>query len=187
MLCATIVMANAWSLLSTEARTLAKNIFAAGLDDPKPEVQNLAKMGLVSYLAMKPIEELTKIALQYTKNSDVFADREKKKRKAAGVSGGAGASGGVAEKPEKQYTTTLSMMSCLILATPYDMPSYTPALITSFVRHATTSSAMSDTVTKTMQLFKATHQDRWDTDFKAMFSTDQLEDIQGSGASHYYS
>lgn len=79
------------------------------------------------------------------------------------------------------------MISCLILATPYDLPSYMPSLITSFVRHATTSSAMSDTVTKTMQLFKATHQDRWDTDFKACFTREQLEDIQGAGAAHYYS
>ena len=47
--------------------------------------------------------------------------------------------------------------------------------------------SMKDTVTKTMQLFKVTHQDRWETEFKAEFSRSQLEDLQGAGAAHYFS
>jgi len=34
-----------------------------------------------------------------------------------------------------------------------------------------------DTVTKTVQMFKLTHQDRWN-EFKLSFSREQLEDLQ---------
>jgi hypothetical protein len=36
-----------------------------------------------------------------------------------------------------------------------------------------------------MQLSKRTHQDRWE-EFKKLFTTEQLEDMQGVGAAHYY-
>jgi len=42
-------------------------------------------------------------------------------------------------------------------------------------------------VTKTVQMFKRTHQDRWETDYKHRFSREQLEDLQGAGAAHYFS
>ena len=38
-------------------------------------------------------------------------------------------------KPDKTYTTTILMMSCLIQALPYDLPTFVPALVTSFVKH----------------------------------------------------
>ena len=79
------------------------------------------------------------------------------------------------------------MMSCLILSTPYDLPKYLPNLLVSFMRHVTTSNLMKETITKTMQLFKVTHQDRWETEFKLSFSRNQLEDMQGAGAAHYFS
>lgn len=89
-------------------------------------------------------------------------------------------------KVDIKHQNTIMMMSCVILATPYDMPStYVPALLTSFVRHAATPS-LKDIVTRTVQLFKGTHQDRWD-EFKTAFTTDQLDELQGTGAAHYYS
>ena len=162
-----IIMSNNWQSIDLDTRKFCKDIFAAGLDDVKPEVQNEAKAGLILYLAMKPSHELDKIAQQYTKNSDIYAEREKKKRKINKDD-----TGGVeTTKVDKQYMTTILMMSCLILATPYDMPDYLPNLVVSFIRHRTTSSFMKDTVTKTFQLFRASHQDRWDTDFKTKFTS----------------
>ena len=43
-------------------------------------------------------------------------------------------------------------------------------------RHGTMNS-FKDTVTKTVQMFKLTHQDRWN-EFKLSFSREQLEDLQ---------
>lgn len=42
-----------------------------------------------------------------------------------------------------------------------------------------------DTVTKTVQLFKLTHQDRWN-EFKLSFSREQLEDLQVRSTSSVY-
>ena len=75
-------------------------------------------------------------------------------------------------------------------------------------RHGTMN-AFKDTVTRTVQMFKLTHQDRWN-EFKLSFSREQLEDLQvgsttlldasclcmyvltrfvwqGAGAAHYFS
>ena len=41
-------------------------------------------------------------------------------------------------------------------------------------------------ITKTIQLFKRTHQDRWE-EYQLKFSTEQLADLQGAGAAHYFS
>lgn len=67
-------------------------------------------------------------------------------------------------------------MACVVLTLPYDLPSYLPSLLTSLLRHVTVP-AFKDTVTKTVQLFRLTHQDRWD-EFQLLFSREQLEDLQ---------
>ena len=55
---------------------MCRDIFAAGIDDVKPEVQQLAVAGMVSYLATyKTAPELAAIAAVYTKNSDILATR----------------------------------------------------------------------------------------------------------------
>ncbi len=51
-------------------------MFAQGLDDTKPEVQQLAQVGMVAYLAAyKTVPELASIAAVYVKNSDILAAR----------------------------------------------------------------------------------------------------------------
>lgn len=107
--------------------------------------------------------------------------REKKKRKLNKDSNTSSAS----EKPDAVYSTTVNMMSCLLLCTPYDLPQYTPALVTSLVRHVTTT-ALKDAIAKSVQVFKMSHQDRWE-EFKLKFSREQLEDLQGAGAASYFS
>ncbi len=105
--------------------------------------------------------------------------REKKKRKLQKDSAGA-----AADKPDAVYSTTVHMMCCLLLASPYDMPAYLPALVTSLLRHIT-HAAFKDTVARAVQLFKMSHQDRWE-EFKLRFSREQLEDLQGAGAASYF-
>lgn len=103
--------------------------------------------------------------------------REKKLKKAGESS---------AAKVDIKHQNTVYMMSCVILATPYDLPAaYLPALLTSLTRHASVP-ALKDIVARTVQLFKRTHQDRW-AEFKHAFTTDQLDELQGTGAAHYFS
>lgn len=147
-------------------------------------VANLAKAGLVSYLALKSPKDLLSLAEAYIKNSDTLASREFKKRKLEKTQNASASS--VTCKPEKMHMTTVLMMSCVIQALPYDMPSFMPALVTSLVRHVTFG-PLKDTVTKTIQSFKGSHQDRWESDFKAAFSREQLEDLEGAGAPLYFS
>ena len=54
---------------------VCKDIFATGVDDVKPEVQQLAQAGMVAYLSYKSVAELSTIATIYTKNSDILATR----------------------------------------------------------------------------------------------------------------
>ena len=114
---------------------------------------------MVAYLAMQPLAVLSKLATAYIHNSDVMARNDAKKRKAdkASTTTGGSTSAGGSDKPDKQHTTTVMMMACIIQALPYDLPSFLPALITSFVRHVGVPS-LKDTVTRTVQMFKRTHQ-----------------------------
>ena len=107
--------------------------------------------------------------------------REKKKKKAA-------VTAGVSDSNAKDnvYTTTIMMSASLIAAFPYDLPQFIPSLLISLIRHMNIS-AYHDTVARTVQDFKRTHQDKWDADFKAYFTSEQLEDLQGAGAAHYFS
>lgn len=108
---------------------------------------------------------------------------EKKKRKAQKDTSSTAYN--ATEKPDPVYSTTIHMMACLIMSSPYDLPSYMPNLVSSLVRHITNTS-LKDTITKTIQMFKMSHQDRWE-EFKLKFSREQLEDLQGAGAAHYFS
>ena len=107
--------------------------------DAKPEVQNLAKMGMTTYLVFKPIEELNTLSTAYVKNCNAYAEREKKRRKAE-ANGGA-----IVEKPEKSYVITIMMAACMILSFPYDLPEYAPALLHALIRHISVPS-LKDTV-----------------------------------------
>ena len=90
-------------------------------------------------------------------------------------------------KPDQAYMTTVIMSACVILAVPYDLPDYLPPMLTSFLRHATSTeySQLQNIVRQTVQSFKRTHQDRWE-EFQLRFSREQLDDLQGMGAAHYY-
>jgi hypothetical protein len=89
------------------------------------------------------------------------------------------------EKPDHVYSTTIKMSACMILLYPYDLPKYLPTLITSFIRHDA-NPVMKETIMKTIQDFKRTHQDRW-SEFQVNFTREQLDDLQGAGAAHYFS
>ena len=56
----------------------------------------------------------------------------------------------------------------MILLFPYDLPNYLPLLITSFVRHSS-NQFVKETIMKTIQDFKRTHQDRWN-EFQLQFA-----------------
>jgi Domain of unknown function (DUF3437) len=145
-------------------------------------VANLAKAGVISYLALKTPKDLQTLSEAYIKNGDTLASREFKKRKLEKLSSASAA----LCKPDKMHMTTVLMMSCVIQALPYDLPPFMPALVTSIVRHVTFG-PLKETVTKTIQSFKGSHQDRWESDFKAAFTREQLEDLEGAGAAHYFS
>eukprot|EP01034_Spumella_vulgaris_P023712 gene23712-29960_t len=53
-----------------------------------------------------------------------------------------------------------------------------PALVTTLARHLTTRS-VNTLIVKTVQTFRMSHQDRWESDFKARFTHDQLDALQG--------
>ena len=112
---------------------------------------------------------------------DYFSFRREKKKRKANKDG----NGGAVDKPDAIFMSTVRMSACMILLFPYDLPHYMATLVTSFVRHSPTQ-AVKETVVRTVQEFKRTHQDRWD-EFKKQFTAEQLEDLQGAGAAHYFS
>lgn len=126
-----VLLVTNWQLLSVDERKGCRDIFNEGLLDSNPEVQDVAKVGMATYLVFKPVGELEALAAAYTKNCHAIAEREKKRRKVDPLS---------TEKPDKMYTTTIMMTACLILSFPYDLPSFTPALLANFIRHVSTPS-----------------------------------------------
>jgi hypothetical protein len=176
VLCISIIMIKNWFVLTADERKSCRDLFAIGLADTKPEIVEISKTGMVAYLSLKSIKELNAAASAYIKNSDILATREKKRKKESGCNG---------DKPDKVYVNTVQMVSCLVSSFPFDLPDFMPDLVTSLSKHSG-SSAVQDTVKKCIQDFKSTHQDRWN-DFKQSFTHDQLDDLQGAGAAHYYS
>lgn len=172
--CTTRLMAYNNSVLSNDVKKMCRDIFNEGMADSKPEVSMPAKFGMIAYLAAKPVSDLQTAAATYVKNCEILAQREKKKRKADS-----------AAKPDKTYMPTINMCACMVMSFPFDMPSFMPALVSALVKNAGIPAAQ-DTVAKTLQTFKRTHQDRWE-DFQKMFTRDELESLQGAGAQSYFS
>lgn len=110
--------------------------------------------------------------------------REKKKRRQAS-SGGTTISNSKEEKIDNVYVTTIFMSASMLTAFPYDLPPFAPSLLISLLRHMTVP-YFHDTVTRIVQDFKRTHQDKWDEEFKNHFTPDQLDDLQGAGAQSYF-
>ena len=79
----------------------------------------------------------------------------------------------------------VNMMCCIVKAAPYDLPDYVPHLLACLVRHASTP-LLKEPISKTVLEFKRTHQDRW-TEFKEMFSAEQLDSLVGATHLSYLS
>ncbi|KAH9157775.1 hypothetical protein AeRB84_000412 [Aphanomyces euteiches] len=95
------------------------------------------------------------------------------------------------DKPRDHSTVKSCLgMSAIVLAYPYSVPTYVPALLEelSFHLHVTGSISYLQEIVKSVLLeFKRTHQDSWHED-KLRFSPTQLEAIQELLISpHYYS
>jgi hypothetical protein len=168
MMCLSGFMVGNWTSLSLDDRKICKEVFTQGFLDLKPEIQQLARVGLIAYLSHKTPTELKSFAEAYCRNSDKFLLLEKRRKK----EGNGDAS---SDKVDQKLTTTVMMMSCLVLCFPYDMPSFMPQLVCSLVRHKA-SHSLKDTVSQTVLEFKRTHQDRWE-EFKTYFSADQLDSL----------
>eukprot|EP00605_Chrysophyceae_sp_TOSAG23-4_P000346 GSChrysophyteH1.ASY1.ANO1.393.1 assembled CDS len=179
MLSLAAFMANNWAALSLDDRKHCKDIFSEGILDPKPEIQQLARVGLVTYLSHKTPNELKGLSEAFCRNSDKYLLLEKRRKKENGDE-----SAGT-DKVDPKFTNTIMMMSCLVLCSPYDMPSYLPQLVYSLVRHKLTHS-LKDTVSQTVLEFKRTHQDRWE-EFKGSFSADQLDSLLNASHVSYCS
>ncbi len=110
----------------------------------------------------------------------LYREKQKKKQQKAGTTTL------LSSKPDNQYWNIMQMISCVLLSSPYDLPAYIPPLLASFLRHGHYYDVNKTLIMKTMQSFKRTHQDRWE-EFKKYFTSEQLDDLQGAGAAHYYS
>jgi hypothetical protein len=177
MLSTSALMTNNWTALTSEEKKECKELFVAGFVDVQPEVQALAQGGFVMYLAPKSASEVAGIAAAFCRNSDKYAAIEKRKRKEGNLD--------KEEKPDPKFVSMVTMMSCIVLAFPYDLPEYLPLLLTCMVRLSTTQSLKS-TISRTVQQFKRTHQDRWE-DLKKTFSRDQLDALVGASQLSYMS
>lgn len=176
MICGLRIMSNNWPAASPFQKKAFKECFGKGLLDAKPEVQSLAMVGMTAYLALRSRQELGKAAEIFIKNCDILAAREKNKKKIGEES---------SSKQDDMYVTTISMTACLLLAFPYDMPSFLPSLASALVRHLSFKT-LHTPLAKALQTFKRSHQDRWD-EFKSSFTREQLDDLQGAGAANYFS
>jgi hypothetical protein len=70
-----IALMNNWSCMDLSERKVIRDIFNAGLLDPKPEIQAFACVGMTVYLRTKSLSEFASLAAAYQKNNDIFAAR----------------------------------------------------------------------------------------------------------------
>ena len=170
-----VVMLRNWWLLTAAEKIALRDAFTAGLGDPKPEIAEVAKTAMVHYLSLKTTRELAAVAAAYGRNCDTLAARAAASRRS-----------GAERDPaaDKVYVNTMQMCCCLLLSFRYDLPPFLPALAASIARNMG-AAPVQDLVTKTVQEFRASHQDRWQQ-FKGAFSAEQLDDLQGAGAAHWY-
>jgi len=183
-----LIMVQHWIRLTNEEKIILKEILQNGMNqDENMHVQEIASTGMIIYLSYKSAKELQKIAEIYLRNSETLATREKQKRRQQSTTTTATTAATVvaSTRPDNQYLTIIQMIGCVISVTPYDLPVYLPPLISSFLRHNNQYDQLKSIITKTMKLFKRTHQDCWE-DFKTLFNNEQLSDLQGVGAAHYY-
>jgi hypothetical protein len=87
--------------------------------------------------------------------------------------------------PDREYMLNIQMISCLILTRSLDLPDYLPSLLSSFLRHRHYYDINKLIITKTIQAFQESHQDRWE-EFQSKFTNEQLIDLQGVGAAYYF-
>lgn len=87
--------------------------------------------------------------------------------------------------PDSEYMLNIQMMSCIILTRSYDLPSYLPDLIASFLRHRHYYDINKLIITKTIQMFRESHHDRWE-EYQLQFTNEQLMELQGVGAAYYF-
>jgi hypothetical protein len=168
-----LLMSNSF-VMTAEEKKLCKNLFVECFLDQRVELQTLAQSCMTIYLSTKPLTEFATLATAYATNCGIMADREKRKRKS-----------GTDEKVDDAVTTTVMTVASLVRAFPFDLPAFLPSLLTAVVRLNLIPS-LKNVISKLVQDFKRSHQDRWD-EFKESFTREQLEDIQGAGAAHYFS
>jgi hypothetical protein len=173
--CVMTLMADNWPSLTTPEKTAIKDIFIAGFSDSIPEVQKVSQAGFSGYLGFKTPSEVKKFSEAFCRNSDKYVAIEKQKKKA-----------GEAIAVDAKFVNMVNMMCCIVLAFPYDMPPFIPQLLSCVVRHSGASAALKATISRTVLEFKRTHQDRW-SEFKVMFTNDQLDSLTGASQVSYFS
>lgn len=172
-----------WNILTADERRQCKDIVMEALFDAKPEVQALAMRSMIVYLTTaKSVSEIKIIAMAYARNCDTLAVRESKKRKLQKSEGGNVSSAPL--RTDRPYWSTINMCCCIVQCYPYDLPDFMPVLLTSLVKHIR-SPELQLIITRVVQDFKRTHQDQW-LYFSSLFSQDQLDDLQGTAAQHYF-
>ena len=180
-LCLAAFMVNGWTLLTDVERKKCKDVFAEAFTDKRPEIQKLACLGLVGYLSNKTTTELKTFSEAFVRNSDKYVVIERRKRQEAKNTDLQKAK----EDVDPKFLSTVMMMSCIVLAFPYDLPVFMPALVSSLVQHMA-SPAAKDTISRTVLEFKRTHQDRWE-EFKVLFTQDQLDSLISASQISYFS
>jgi hypothetical protein len=180
-----------WHLLDSKQKQIIKDIFVNGLKDPHRQVQDTALLAMPDYLALKTDQELKTIADAYLRNSETLLAREKQKRRQKKQEQLSSATQNATDVTQSHldagHITTVQMLAALVLARPYDLPAFIPLVISSLLRHSSTGNdIVKSIIQRTVQEFRASHQDHWEQDLRHKFTAEQLEDLQGAGAAHYF-
>jgi proteasome activator subunit 4 len=158
---------NQFSLTGPEKNEILQRVLQA-LTDAKEEIAEQARTLLIAFIHSMPptylkqwIEARIRIARQYVGRRDQ----------------------GTA--PSIEYLTSVQILCSVIRAFPYDMPTFMPSVLSAVVRHSSAPAPIGKIVSKTIQDFKRTHQDRWD-DVKLFFTAEQLEDLNDAAPTQNY-
>ena len=112
-------------------------------------------------------------------------NRESKKRKLLKDEPvGSSATTSTSVRADKAYWSTINMCCVIIQCYPYDLPDFLPTLLSALVKHIR-NPELQLLITRVVQDFKRTHQDQW-SNFAKLFTLEQLDDLQGTGAAHYF-
>jgi len=163
--------------LASEDHALFEKRLVECLADDRKEAQDTAGYALTTRIAFLESQQTISLATKFEEMAGAALKKYKiisKRLKAAKTDEEKEDLNAKLAKNTKKHKKGVLGLASVILASPYDLPTWLPSALTSLANHEGIALGIGETVRKTFTDFKRTHQDSWEM-HRLRFTRDQLE------------